>query len=119
VIARLACALDHAIYISLAEAAERQRKRRIEISRSFEVLDRLVNVLARNRVIDETSQTVAAAQIFFVCFGVSRATLLELILFIRRQFEPQPIANLLRDRVLNVDDVGRVSVDATAPQQIA
>src|SRR5581483_11439006 len=32
VIARLACALDHAIYISLAEAAERQRKRRIEIS---------------------------------------------------------------------------------------
>ena len=83
------------------------------------MFDRFVDVFARNRVIDVPPERVAAAQIFFVRFGIRSLLLFEPILFVRRQLQPQPLANLLRDRVLHVDDVGRVGVDAIAPQQLA
>ena len=83
------------------------------------MIDRLVDVLARDRVIDIAPQAVAPAQILFVSFGVGRLLPLEPVLLIGSQLEAQAFANLLGDRVLNVDDVRCVRVDAIAPQQIA
>ena len=43
----------------------------------------------------------------------------ELVLFIRSQLKPQAITNLLRDRVLHINDVGGISIDAITPEQIS
>src|SRR5207244_8257341 len=82
------------------------------------MLDCFVNVFAGDAVIDETTHTIAAAQILLISFGVRRLAPFQAILFIRSQLQPQAVANLLRDCVLHVDDVGGVSVDAIAPEQL-
>ena len=82
------------------------------------MIDRLVDVLARDRVIDIAPQAVAPAQILFVSFGVGRLLPLEPVLLIGSQLEAQAFANLLGNRVLHVDDIGGVGVDAITPKQV-
>ncbi len=119
VIAGLAKTFHHAIGISAAQRAMRQSKRRIEISRPLKMLDGFVDIFARDSVIDVTAHAIAAAQILFVSFGIRSLRLFQPDLLGRRQFQTQAIANLLRDRVLHIDDVGGVCVDLVAPKQIA
>ena len=83
------------------------------------MLDRVIDVLARDGVVNVATQAVAAAQVFFVGFCTGSLLPFEPILFIRGQLKSQSLANLLRDCVLNVDDVGGVGVDTIAPKQVA
>src|SRR5258708_28227026 len=94
-------------------------KRRIEISSPLKMVDGFVDVLARDSVIDVTPHAIAAAQVLLVSFRIGGLRLFEPDLLIRSQFQTQAIANLLRDRVLHVDDVGRVRINLVAPKQIA
>ena len=59
-----------------------QRKRRIEFGSMLEVIDRFVDVFARDGVIDVTAQTVATAKIRFVGFGVDSLLLFQPVLFV-------------------------------------
>src|SRR6185503_21382396 len=99
------------------QTAVRERERRIEIRRALEMFDSFVDVFARDGVINKAGQTVAAAQIFFVGFGVGGLAALEAVLFIRTQLQPQAVADFLSDRILDVDDVSRIGIDAVTPQQ--
>src|SRR2546423_6263685 len=83
------------------------------------MLDGQVDIRARDRVIDVTTECVAAAQVVFVGFSVRSRLLDQAIFFIRGQLQPQSFTYLLRDRVLHTDDVGRVRIDAIAPEQVS
>src|SRR5258706_6969149 len=118
VIAGLAKTFHHAIGISAAQRAMRQSKRRIEISRPLKMLDGFVDVFACDSVIDVTAHAIAAAQILFVSFGIRSLRLFQPDLLVRSKIQTQAVANLLSDRVLDVDDVGSISVNLVAPKQI-
>ena len=119
VIACLAGAFNDSVRISFAECAMRQREGRIEISRAFKMSNCFVDVFARDRVIDEPAQRIASTQVCFVGLSVRSLGAFELVLFIGSQLKPQAIANLLRDRVLHINDVGRIRIDAITPEQIS
>src|SRR6266852_4211553 len=108
VVVGFAKTFHYAAGMSGAQSAVGQRKRRIKIGRVLKMLDRFVDILARDGVINVPAQTIAATQIFFVSFGVRGLLLFEPDLLVRGQFQTQALANLLRDRVLHVDDVGSV-----------
>src|SRR2546422_7141695 len=91
VVIRFAETLHYTAAISGAERAVGQRKRWIKISGALEVLDRFVDILTRHGVIDVAAQAIAAAQIFFVCFGVRGLLLFEPDLLIRGQFQTEAI----------------------------
>ena len=79
------------------------------------MLDCFVYVFAGDAVINEAAQTIAAAQILLVSFGVRGLAAFQPILLVRGQFQAQAVANLLRNGVLHIDDVGGIGVDTIAP----
>src|SRR5262249_30785692 len=105
VILRAAEALEDAVYVTSANAVVRQRKIRIEFDRAFEVLDRGVAILARERAKDEARKQVAAAQVLLVSRWILRRGFGNARLLRRAQLNAQPLDDSLCDRVLKQDNV--------------
>ena len=119
VIAGLAGAFNDSVRISFAECAVSEREGRIEISRAFKMSNGFVDVFARDRVIDEAAQRIASTQVCFVSLSVRSLGAFELVLFIGSQLKAQPVTDLLSNGVLNINDVGRIRIDAITPEQIS
>src|ERR1051325_3064308 len=82
-----------------------ERVGRVKLCRTAEMLDRVRDVLLRERAIDEAREIVAATQVLFVCFRVDGQGARELPLLCGRQLYAQAVNDALRDGVLHGDDV--------------
>ena len=79
------------------------------------MLDRRIDIRAGNRVIDKATHAVAPAQVLFGCARNSRRSFRQLVLLVSGQFQPQPVDDVLHNRVLDTDDVVGVGINTIAP----
>src|SRR5437868_5609563 len=103
VILNVAQTFAHKIGVAAAERAVREREVWIKSGRALEMLNRRVNVFARDSVIDEASHAVAPAQVFVVGFRVDSRSLRHSIPLIRAQFKTKTFDDSARYDVLNRD----------------
>src|SRR6185369_4218500 len=95
-----------------------QREIRIDLDGTSKVFDCGVEMFPLDGVVDEFSQAVASAQVFF---RRSRVSCLagQFDLFVRTQLEPQSFDNTEHNRILNPDNVAGIGIDSFAPEDLA